>query len=166
MNNQKILVMGVSGCGKSLIGSKLALALKAPFFDGDDYHTAQHIEKMQQGIPLSDQDRLGWLHRLNSLLTDNDHIVLACSALKPEYRDILRKGVQDLTIVYLKGDFDTIWSRHRSRPNHYFNGKHMLESQFSTLVEPFPSEAVTIDVSAHVEDVLASALNSIKAMKN
>ncbi|PKF77602.1 gluconate kinase [Vibrio sp. vnigr-6D03] len=166
MNNKKILVMGVSGCGKSLIGSKLALALKYPFFDGDDYHSAQNIEKMQQGVPLSDQDRLGWLHRLNSLFIDNDRIVIACSALKPEYRDILRENAQDITIVYLKGNFDTIWSRHRSRPNHYFNGKQMLESQFNTLVEPLPSEAITVDVTANVEDVLASALCSIRAMEN
>lgn len=165
MNTKKILVMGVSGCGKSLIGKRLAETLNLKFFDGDDYHSAANIEKMQQGIPLSDEDRFGWLHSLNKLFVSHDNAVIACSALKPDYRDILRTNNEDVTIVYLQGSFNTIWSRHKSRANHYFNGRQMLESQFSTLVEPKPGEAIVIDVSVSADEVLESALAQIKKIR-
>lgn len=70
---------------------------------------------MQQGIPLTDEDRIDWLHTLNQLFIDNESVVIACSALKPEYRDILRNNNENLTIVYLQGNFDTIWQRHKKR---------------------------------------------------
>jgi len=163
MKAKKILVMGVSGCGKSLIGSELAKSLNLPFYDGDDFHPQANVEKMRQGIPLDDADRIGWLHTLNKLFTDNQSAVVACSALKPEYRDILRHNNSSLVIVYLKGDFDTIWSRHRNRANHYFNGESMLKSQFDTLVEPTEEEALHVDISQSVEQVLQQALIAIEA---
>lgn len=163
MKAKKILVMGVSGCGKSLIGSELAKSLNLPFYDGDDFHPQANVEKMRQGIPLDDVDRIGWLHTLNKLFTDNQSAVVACSALKPEYRDILRHNNSSLVIVYLKGDFDTIWSRHRNRANHYFNGESMLKSQFDTLVEPTEEEALHVDISQSVEQVLQQALIAIEA---
>ncbi|BCL72584.1 gluconokinase [Vibrio nigripulchritudo] len=162
VNTKKILVMGVSGCGKSLIGKRLADTLDLTFFDGDDYHSATNIEKMKQGIPLSDEDRFDWLHTLNELFVSNENVVIACSALKPEYRDILRINNEDVTVIYLQGDFDTIWSRHKSRSNHYFNGKQMLESQFATLIEPTSTEAIAIDISMNAEEVLQLALTSIQ----
>ncbi|MGD8232644.1 gluconokinase [Vibrio sp. TRT 1302] len=163
MKAKKILVMGVSGCGKSLIGSELAKSLQLPFYDGDDFHPQANVEKMRQGIPLDDEDRIGWLHTLNKLYLDNECAVVACSALKPEYRDILRSENSSLVIVYLKGDFDTIWARHKNRANHYFNGEAMLRSQFDTLVEPTCDEALHIDISQSVEQVVQQVLNAIEA---
>lgn len=163
MKAKKILVMGVSGCGKSLIGSELAKSLKLPFYDGDDFHPQANVEKMRQGIPLDDADRSGWLDTLNKLYVDNECAVIACSALKPEYRDILRRNNESLVIVYLKGDFDTIWARHKNRANHYFNGEAMLRSQFDTLVEPSIAEALHIDIAQSVEKVLKQALTAIEA---
>lgn len=162
MNHKKILVMGVSGCGKSHIGHLLAQQLSYSFFDGDDFHPQNNVDKMRQGIPLTDEDRIDWLHTLNRLFTDNESAVIACSALKPEYRDILRKNNEDLTIVYLQGDFDTIWQRHQKRDNHWFNGKSMLESQFDTLIEPLPNEAIFIDIKPSVETVLHTIQQKLK----
>lgn len=162
MNHKKILVMGVSGCGKSHIGHLLAQQLSYSFFDGDDFHPQNNVDKMRQGIPLTDEDRVDWLHTLNRLFTDNESAVIACSALKPEYRDILRKNNEDLTIVYLQGDFDTIWQRHQKRDNHWFNGKLMLESQFDTLIEPLPNEAIFIDIKPSVETVLHTIQQKLK----
>ncbi|OEF27285.1 gluconokinase [Vibrio rumoiensis] len=153
---KKILVMGVSGCGKSHIGSLLAQQLGFPFFDGDDFHPQTNVDKMRQGIPLTDQDRIGWLHTLNQLFLDNDQAVIACSALKPEYRDILRSNNHEMIIVYLQGDFDTIWNRHQKRDNHWFNGKSMLESQFATLVEPNQNEAIFVDITPSIESVITT----------
>lgn len=162
MKTKKILVMGVSGCGKSLIGSEIAKALNIPFFDGDDYHPEANVKKMAQGIPLGDKDRCGWLTTLNELYRENDSAVIACSALKPAYRDILRHNNSDLLIVYLQGDFETIWSRHKQRANHYFNGEAMLKSQFDALVEPHADEALFIDISQDVDSVISDSLSAIK----
>ncbi len=164
MNPKKILVMGVSGCGKSSVGSSIAKALNLKFYDGDDFHSEQSVEKMRQGIPLTDEDRKGWLKRLNALFLENDNAVIACSALKPEYRDILRLNNQDLVIVYLQGDYNTIWSRLSQRANHYFHGEKMLRSQFDTLIEPKKDEAIFVDVSASMEGVLSQALAGIKSI--
>ncbi|WCP69733.1 gluconokinase [Vibrio tubiashii] len=162
MKAKKILVMGVSGCGKSLIGSEIAKSLNLPFYDGDDYHPLANVEKMRQGTPLTDDDRIGWLHTLNRLYVENEAAVIACSALKPEYRDILRLENQDLVIVFLKGDFETIWSRHQKRDNHYFNGESMLRSQFEALREPTQEEALHIDIRHSVEEVVEQALQAIE----
>ena len=88
--------------------------------------------------------------------------MIACSALKPQYRDILRKNNEDLVIVYLQGSFDTIWNRQQARENHYFNGQEMLKSQFETLVEPNKGEALFIDISQDVEQVVENALTQIR----
>lgn len=161
MKPRKILVMGVSGCGKSSIGSKIAEALGLKFFDGDDYHPQQNVEKMRQGIPLTDEDRYGWLQTLNRLFIEQESAVIACSALKPEYRDILRTNNEELVIVYLQGDYDTIWSRLKQRSDHYFQGEKMLKSQFTTLVEPQAGEAIFVDISQSLDDVVAQALTAI-----
>ncbi len=165
MKAKKILVMGVSGCGKSLIGSEIANALNLPFHDGDDYHPQSNVDKMAEGIPLNDDDRQGWLETLNKVYVENEAAVIACSALKPAYRDILRNNNQELVIVYLQGSFDTIWNRHKSRENHYFNGEVMLKSQFEALVEPQQSEALFIDISQDVQGVVADALQAIKQLE-
>ena len=165
MKAKKILVMGVSGCGKSLIGSEIANALNLPFHDGDDYHPQSNVDKMAEGIPLNDDDRQGWLETLNKVYVENEAAVIACSALKPAYRDILRNNNQELVIVYLQGSFDTIWNRNKSRENHYFNGEAMLKSQFEALVEPQQSEALFIDISQDVQGVVDDALQAIKQLE-
>lgn len=160
--NKKYVVMGVSGCGKSSIGSGLAQALGIPFFDGDDYHSEQNVQKMQNGIPLTDEDRKSWLHALNDLIKQEENLVVACSALKPEYRQMLREGCEELQFFYLKGDFDTIWSRHKAREGHYFKGSAMLESQFATLVEPTEQEATAIDIRQAPEQIVDEILACIE----
>lgn len=162
MKAKKILVMGVSGCGKSTVGQAIARALSLPFFDGDDYHPPANVSKMRQGIPLDDEDRADWLATLNHLYLEHDAAVIACSALKPEYRERLRRNNEQLVVVYLKGDFDTIWSRHQKRANHYFNGEAMLRSQFEALTEPSESEALHIPIDGSLDAVVARALSAIK----
>ncbi|QUJ67924.1 gluconokinase [Photobacterium sp. GJ3] len=161
MTPKKMIVMGVSGCGKSSIGSHLAKTLGLNFFDGDDFHPPENVRKMSQGIPLNDDDRTEWLATLNQLLRQESHAVLACSALKPDYRAQLRDGVDDLVWVYLQGDFGTIWQRHQQRSDHYFNGRTMLESQFATLVEPAQDEALFVDIRQTQAAVLQEILNRL-----
>lgn len=157
----KYIVMGVSGCGKSSVGADLAHALNIPFYDGDDYHSPENVTKMQNGTPLTDADRQSWLETLNGIVRQQKQLVLACSALKPEYRATLTKECSDVHFVYLKGDFDTIWQRHQQRQGHYFNGSGMLLSQFDTLVEPTSDEAYIIDIDQSQSDVLSSILSMI-----
>lgn len=159
---KKIIVLGVSGSGKSSIGQRLAEQLGYPFFDGDDYHSDANVKKMATGTPLNDADRMGWLATLNQLLKDNQSAVIACSGLKPEYRNILRNGVDQFAMVYLKGDIETIWQRHQKRDGHYFKGRGMLESQFATLVEPTSDEAIIIDIDQNVDAIVNQTLQQLK----
>ncbi len=161
----KVIVMGVSGCGKSLIGTRLAERLEVPFFDADDFHSQANVAKMASGVPLTDADRSGWLDDLAELVrVEQKGLVLACSALKRAYRDRLRAGNPSLQFVYLRGDMDTIWSRHSSREDHYFNGRTMLESQFRTLQEPEPDEgAITVDVSELPDRIVERCLSALGA---
>lgn len=161
MSGKKIVVMGVSGCGKSLVGEGLAKTLDVPFFDGDDFHSESNVQKMANGVPLDDADRAEWLDALVQLIRSQPHLVLACSALKRRYRDQLRSADPALTFVYLKGDFDTIWSRHANREGHYFNGRAMLESQFEQLEEPAPDEACAVDIREAPERVIAQCRQAI-----
>ncbi len=115
MAGESFILMGVSGSGKTLIGSKVAALLSAKFIDGDDLHPAKNIDKMSQGIPLSDEDRLPWLERLNdasySLYKKNETGFIVCSSLKKQYRDILRKGSPHVHFLWLDGDYETILAR-------------------------------------------------------
>lgn len=163
MSVRKIIVMGVSGCGKSLIGNRLAERLQVPFFDADDFHSPANVAKMASGVPLTDADRSGWLDDLAELVKgEQGGLVLACSALKRAYRDRLRAGNPLLKFVYLKGDMETIWSRHSSREDHYFNGRAMLESQFRTLEEPEPGEdAIVADVCEEPDRIVERCLSAL-----
>src|SRR4030067_3361507 len=118
-----IVVMGVSGSGKTAIGLALAERLGCPFHDGDDFHPPENVAKMAQGLPLNDLDREPWLVRLRELISNHSHqgqtAVLACSALKKSYRDLLRAGGDQMPFVHLQGDFDLIWDRLRRRITHY-----------------------------------------------
>ncbi len=160
---EQIIVMGVSGCGKSTVGIALAERLGCPYYDGDDFHPEKNIAKMRQNIPLTDEDREGWLEMLNKiLLSASDGAVLACSALKPEYRTRLSKAVKEPIFVYLKGDFDTIWSRHKKRKNHFFSGKKMLENQFETLIEPIGDNVITVDVRLTVAEIVEEIWRTLR----
>ena len=143
MNKGLFVVMGVAGSGKSLIGSSLARALGVEFLEGDDFHTTESIAKMSAGIPLTDEDRAGWLQSLALRLRTADEagrgIVIACSALKRSYRDILRAGAPDTRFIFLNGPRKLIAKRLAARPGHFMRAA-MLDSQFATLEEPSDDE--------------------------
>ncbi|WP_166266968.1 gluconokinase [Marinobacter caseinilyticus] len=162
MNQLKILVMGVSGSGKTLVGQQLAATLGLSFLDADAVHSTANIQKMANGIPLSDTDRRGWLQDLAALIQRESGLVLACSALKRSYREQLRAADPGLLTLYLQGDFDTIWSRHAKRQDHYFNGESMLVSQFEQLEEPGPDEAAAIDIRESPAAVLQACLAALR----
>lgn len=147
--------MGVSGSGKTTIGQALAQRLDWDFFDADDFHPAENIFKMRNGIPLTDEDRAPWLaalHRvLISTLAAGRHPILACSALKEKYRAELLQGLNGMETIYLKGTYDLIWSRMSSREGHYMRPE-MLRSQFTALEEP--QDVFTLDIAMTVEDLV------------
>jgi gluconokinase len=157
--------MGVCGSGKSTIGILLAEKLGYSFFDADEFHPQSNVDKMAGGQPLDDDDRRPWLMRLNEILHTCDrkgtHAVLACSALKQSYRDLLAEGLTDCRVVYLKGDYDTIYDRMASREDHFMT-ERMLHSQFDALEEP--AIAMTLNIAdepeaivAHIEEHLSKA---------
>lgn len=159
----RIVVMGVSGCGKSLVGRRLAAALALPFLDADDYHDPASRAKMAAGTPLTDADRAGWLDRLAALLEAHPAgLVLACSALRRRYRDRLRAAAPDLALIYLHGDFETLRARLAARRGHYFTGDDMLRSQFATLEPPEGEGAHPVHVGQPPEAVLAACLAALR----
>jgi gluconokinase len=156
-----IVVMGVSGCGKTTVGRALAQSLDCDFYDGDDFHPPENIAKMANGIPLDDTDRRPWLLRLRDLihehLAQNKDAVIACSALKRSYRDLLGEGNAGTRFVFLQGDFDLIWSRIQARDDHYMKAG-MLQSQFDALEEPSEDEALMLSVERDIDDLVAAIL--------
>ena len=147
--------MGVSGSGKTTLGQALAQKLGWDFFDADDFHPPENIAKMTAGIPLSDSDRVPWLTSLHEILLStleaNRHPVLACSALKEKYRAQLLDDVDGIEIIYLKGNYELIWSRMSTRVGHYMKPE-MLKSQFNALEES--KDAFALDVSMSLEDMI------------
>ncbi|WP_373399855.1 gluconokinase [Algoriphagus halophilus] len=132
-----IIVTGVSGTGKTTIGKGLSNHFKLPFFDADNFHPPENIEKMSNGFPLNDKDRLPWLQALANQLMESEKsggAVLACSALKQSYRDILQVNDQ-VKWIHLEGDRELIWERMLARKNHYMKAS-MLDSQIATWEEP------------------------------
>lgn len=153
---QLIIVMGVSGTGKSTIGQLLARQLHLDFYDADDFHPEANVEKMQQGIPLNDDDREPWLTLLSNKLRDweGQGAVLACSALKVRYRNTLsHRGKLPLIWVHLKGSMETIHARMKARADHFMPAS-LLQSQFDALEAP--SDAITIDISDTPEAMVAT----------
>lgn len=150
-----VVVMGVTGAGKTTIGSLLASRLGWEFADADDFHSAANKEKMRQGIPLTDADRLPWLAALRGKIaewvTARKNAVLACSALKQAYREMLGTG-PEIKIVYLKGSHDLIYGRLRVRHGH-FADEHILASQFADLEEP--RDAIVVDISPPPKEIVA-----------
>lgn len=144
-----IVVMGVTGSGKTTIGNLLARRLAWEFADADDFHSAANKEKMHNGIPLTDADRLPWLATIHDQIAKwlalKENVVLACSALKQSYRQLLWNG-PEVRFVYLKGSYELIAERLRARKGH-FADEHILAGQFRDLEEPTDAIAVSIDAS-------------------
>ena len=154
--------MGVCGCGKSEVGHQLAAALKVRFLEGDDYHSAANVAKMAAGTPLHDADRAGWLLRLQGEIAaaraGGQGLVLACSALKRRYRDLLRAADPALRFAHLAGARELIAHRMQARPEHYMP-LSLLDSQLRDLEPLDPAEpGVRLDISdppaALVEQIL------------
>ena len=143
-----VVVMGVSGSGKTTVGSALAARLGCEFLDGDDWHPAENVARMAAGTALTDDDRSPWLDRLNAMLRERaaggKHAVLACSALKQAYRDRLAAGLERCEFVFLHGSYDLIRERIAARRHRYMPAS-LLQSQFAAL-EP-PARAITVDVA-------------------
>jgi gluconokinase len=163
--SQAVILMGVSGCGKSTIGTRLSRRLGWEFIEGDEIHPAENVRKMAGGTPLDDQDRLPWLKRINALLLEKQaegaSAIVSCSALKRAYREILAQGVEDLTFVYLMGDYETIFARMQSRDPHYMKAD-MLRSQFDALEPPDAAEALEISIDQPVEDSVEDIIRGIQ----
>jgi gluconokinase len=156
-----VIVMGVAGSGKSTIGQQLADRLGWPFYDGDDFHPAANIEKMRAGIPLTDEDRSGWLSALADLIAEqlrhNQSAVITCSALKQAYR--ARLSVDDrVRFVYLRGNYALIEARLRERTGHYMP-PDLLASQFAALEEP--QGVLTIDINQLPEQIVAEIVGEL-----
>jgi gluconokinase len=160
--------MGVSSSGKSTIGAMVAEKLGAKFIDGDDLHPRANIEKMKSGVPLDDDDREPWLQRINdvvfSLEQKNEIGVVVCSALRKKYRDLIRRGNQKLTFVYLQGDFELVLQRMQARKEH-FMPVDLLKSQFDTLETPDQTETdvVVISIDGSMERVVHRCLTAIES---
>ncbi|XP_006209319.2 probable gluconokinase isoform X1 [Vicugna pacos] len=179
-----VLVMGVSGSGKSTVGALLASELGWKFYDADDYHPEENLQKMGKGIPLSDQDRIPWLCTLHDILqrevASGQHVVLACSALKKVYRDILIQGKDGaplkrdesgkeektaevkLLVVHLTGSFEVISGRLLKRKGH-FMPPELLQSQFNTLEPPSaPENFMQISVDRNPSEIVVIIMETLK----
>jgi carbohydrate kinase (thermoresistant glucokinase family) len=152
-----VVLMGVSGSGKSTVAALLAAALGCQFQEGDDLHPPQNVEKMRGGTPLTDADRLPWLRKIAAEIdgwrAGGKCGVLTCSALKRSYRDIIIGDRHDVVLVYLKGSRDLIHRRMAERQEH-FMPVALLDSQFATLEEPMPDEhPIVVDVSGKPAEI-------------
>lgn len=162
---KSILVMGVSGSGKSHIGRQLAAAMDATFLDGDDYHSPESVAKMSRGQPLNDGDRETWLATLSDLYREYQargaSLVIGCSALKHRYRDQLRAATPRLDILYLHGNREVLLDRLERRSEHFFAGSHMLDSQLATLEAPSRDEAFRGDIRDTPRDIVSTFLEHL-----
>jgi len=158
-----VVVMGVTGAGKTVVGQRLAAALDAEFIDADDYHSPANVAKMRAGTPLTDADRWPWLAQLNVMLRGREvggrSAVLACSALKAMYREALLEDLPEARVVHLRGAKPLIASRLAGRRGHYMNLR-LLESQFAALEEP--ADAIVVDVGGTPEAIVATVLEHLQ----
>jgi len=161
VNNGLYVVMGVSGSGKSTIGAALARALGIDFVEGDEYHPAENVRRMAAGIPLTDDDRAGWLRSLAARIREAKNagtgLVMTCSALKRSYRDILRAEAAELRFVFLRGTRTLLAERLATRKGHFMPAS-LLESQLATLEEPGADE------NAWVSDITDSPQHIVAAL--
>jgi gluconokinase len=160
-----LVVMGVSGSGKSTIAALLAQRLHWIYEDGDWFHPKSNIEKMHHGEPLTDADRWPWLHAIadwiDGIRASGQHGIVACSALKRKYRDILIGNRRDVRIVYLKGDRDLIAQRVAARADH-FMPPQLLDSQFETLEEPQADERpIVVSIAPHPREIVDAIVKEL-----
>ncbi len=165
MSGKTFVVMGVSGSGKSTVGESLSRAIGAKFIDGDDLHPRANIEKMAGGNPLNDDDRQLWLERIRdvcfSVQAKNETGVVVCSALKKQYRHIIREGNDQVYFIFLDGSYDLILERMKARQGHFMK-ETMLQSQFNTLEVPGADEmgVAHVDISSDIDQVVAMAVEA------
>jgi gluconokinase len=155
-----IVVMGVSGSGKSTVGAALAQRTRVPFADADDFHPPANIQKMTSGQPLTDDDRYPWLEAIGEWLGARcaDGGVMSCSALKRSYRDRLRRHCPQVIFLHLAGSPEVIGRRQASRPGHFMPAS-LLASQFETLEPLQPDErGVAIDVDQDIDSIIENYL--------
>jgi gluconokinase len=164
-----VIVMGVSGCGKSSVGEAISEALGLEFVEGDGLHPASNVEKMSRGIPLTDEDRMPWLDvigdTMKAKLERNEGIVVSCSALKRSYRDRLRAAVDgNLFFVYLHGSKELL-TRHMGERTGHFMPPSLLESQLATLEVPTGEPGVaTVDIDDTIEGIAKTALRDLSSL--
>lgn len=159
----RVVIMGVSGCGKSSLGAALAAALGIPYRDGDDLHPAATVAKMRAGIALSDADRWPWLDHVAQVLREDAPLVVGCSALRRAYRDRIRAAAGGpVRFVHLAGSRALIASRMAAREGHYMP-LALLDSQFATLEPPAPDEALTLDIVRPLGELVETALMHLRA---
>jgi carbohydrate kinase (thermoresistant glucokinase family) len=168
-NPAVVIVMGVSGSGKSTIGTLLAMRLRWEFQDGDWFHPTANIDKMHRGIPLTDEDRWPWLAAIaewiDNTRVSGGHGVIACSALKRRYRDVLIGDRKDVRLVYLKGDEALIARRFATRHEH-FMPQTLLHSQFEALEEPGPDEdPITVSIEPAPREIVSRILSALGAVE-
>ncbi len=164
----RIVVMGVSGCGKSTVGRLLADGLRVDYIEGDDLHPTENVALMAAGVPLTDADRQGWLLALAQRLADaraqGRGLVLSCSALKRSYRDILRTGAPDVRFIHLHGARELLMARMHDRPGHYMPPS-LLDSQLTTLEPPGADEqALSFDIAQTPQDITCAALLALRPL--
>jgi len=159
-----LIAMGVSGAGKSRIGEMLAERLSCSYTDGDAFHSAANKEKMHHGIPLTDDDRWPWLRTIRAAIEEKQRAgetaVFTCSSLKRSYRDVLRGTDTDVRFVYLKGSFEVLQERLKSRTGHFFDPS-LLKSQLDTLEEPGPDEAIEVSIELTTEQIVDEVMVKI-----
>jgi gluconokinase len=163
-----IVVMGVSGSGKTTIAELLARRLSLRMLEGDSLHPRENIERMRAGVPLTDEDRRGWLDAIGEHIAaaaqQKRGLVVSCSALKRRYRDILRRHVPDVIFVYLRGDESTIGKRLKLRSGH-FMPPALLDSQFEVLEPPDADEAaMSCDIAAAPGTLIESILQQLPSL--
>lgn len=161
-----VVVMGVSGAGKSTIGALVAASLGVPFVDGDSLHPLTNVEKMAAGHPLDDDDRWPWLRTVGAALAaaGDDGLVIACSALRRSYRDAIREEEPETVFLHLHGERDVLAHRLEGRSDHFMPAS-LLDSQFATLEELQDDErAVVVDVDAEVPAIVDAAVEGIGAL--
>lgn len=161
MRAPRVVVMGVSGCGKSTVGRLLAQALHVPYIEGDALHPPENVARMAAGTPLTDADRHGWLQavagQLGNAATEARGVVVGCSALKRSYRDLLRIAAPDVRFVHLHGEPDLLRERLAARRGHYMPPS-LLQSQLDTLQPPGADEhALTLDIGRPAQAMVADA---------
>ena len=157
-----LVLIGPMGCGKTTVGRVLSRKLSWPFYDGDDFHPPVNVEKMRRGVPLNDADRRPWLHilknHIDAWLQSGQSVLLACSALKRQYRDLLGIDQKTVISVYLKGSYELLQKRIGSR-RHAYMDQELLQSQIDTM--EVPQDGLTVDISASPDKIADSIIRKI-----